>query len=213
MGLRVFDSVLFVVSVVLLVATVAALPIGYAAVTGRGTVTIDAEIDPPYTVGFYDEREVEVAGGGGGAMVNFPIGEEHRYLDDWPSVRAPVKVDREDTDTRAVLVTFVGAWLGLSWLGLTSLRRIVRSACDGEPFHPRNVARLRWLAAAVIANPVITAVMVRVVESTLDADPPVSVLTPGPSLWVYVLIGLGLLALAEVFRTGTTLRELERATI
>jgi hypothetical protein len=55
--------------------------------------------------------------------------------------------------------------------------------------------------------------MVRVVESRLDVKPPVQVLTPGPSWWVYVVVGLGLLALAEVFREGTALRELERATI
>lgn len=213
LGLRLFDWNLAVATAVLLIATLIAVPMGYLVFTGRGTLTVDTEIDPPYTVQLHDGRAMDVAGAGGGAMIDFPVGEEHRYLDDWPSVRARVKVDPEDIDARAVLASLLAAWLMLSWVALINLRRVVQAARVGEPFHPRNVARLRWLAGAVLVFPVVTDVMTRVLEWRLDADPPVHVLTPGPSWWVYVIVGLGLLALAEVFREGAALRELEQTTI
>lgn len=182
------------------------------AFTGRGTFTVDAEVEPPYTVEFFDGRAIEVSGGSA-AWVNFPAGEEQRFLDDDPSVRARVKVDRDDTDARLVLAAGLGAWFALLWLGLTNVRRIVRSALAGEPFHADNVTRLRWLAVAVFAFPVVTEAMVWALDARLDVDPPVHVLTAGPSWWVFVVVGAGVLALAEIFREGSRLRVLEEATI
>lgn len=212
LGLRLFDLVLGVGNLGLLFATVVAVPLAWLAFTGRGTFTLDAEVDPPYTVELAGGRAVQV-NGGTGAWINFPIGDEHRYLEDEPSVRAPVKVDREDTDARVVLAAGVSAWLALVWLGLVNVRRIVRSALAGRAFDAGNVARLRWLALAVLTFPLVTRVTFWALDARIDVDPPVHLLTPGPNWWVYAIGGVGVLALAEIFREGSRLRELEEATV
>jgi hypothetical protein len=211
-GLRLFDVVLGIAQVALLAASALAVPLAYLAFTGRGTFTVEAEVDPPYTVEFFDGRAVE-SSGGSAAWVDFPMGEEQRYLDDDPSVRARIKVGRDDIDARLVLATGLGTWLALTWLGLVNVRRIVRAALAGQPFHAANVGRLRWLAVAVFSFPVATTAMMWGLDSRLDTDPPVHVLTPGPSGWVHVAVGLGILALAEIFREGSRLRALDEATI
>lgn len=211
-GLRLFDVVLGISQVALLAASALAVPLACLAFTGRGTFTVDAEVDPPYTVEFFDGRAVQ-SSGGSAAWIDFPAGEEWRYLDDEPSVRARVKVDRDDTDARLVLAAGLGTWFALAWLGLINVRRIVRTALAERPFDAANVGRLRWLAVAVFSFPVATTAMVWGLDSRLDTDPPVHVLIPGPSWWVYVAVGVGVLALAEIFREGSRLRALEEATI
>lgn len=212
-GLRLFDAVLKLLYVLLICVTLVAVPLGYLALTGRGTLRLDAELDPPYTIELGDGRAVVNAGRGAGEWHNFAQGDEQRYLDQPPTASAQVRVDREDRDARAVLVVGVGAWLGLCWLGLVNLRSIVRAAVARRPFDARNVGRLRRLGGAVVAFPAVGVLMHRGLEVTLDVDPPVDLAGVGPGGWAYVVTGLGLVALAEVFREGARLRELEDATV
>jgi hypothetical protein len=211
-GLRAFDTALTVAYVLLAVGTILALPLTYLAFTERGTFTVDAEVEPPYEVTFADGSAIE-SSGGPAAWIDFPEVPEQRYLDDDPTVLARVKLDREDLDSRVVAVAGLGAWFGLTWIGLINARRIVRAARSGQAFDTGNVRRLRWIAAAVLTFPLVTWAIRRGLDSTLDVVPPVHVRRIGPSWWVHLLAGLGLLALAEVFREGSRLRALDEATI
>ncbi len=95
-----------------------------------------------------------------------------------------------------------------------NLRRVVKSARAGEPFAARNAVRVRWVAGAVLVVPIITPVATWLLDRTIDSDPAVHVMPKVPAAWwMMLVVGFGLLALAEVFRQGADLRELERSTI
>ena len=127
-------------------------------------------------------------------------------------VSATLDVPERDRDSRAVIAATSLAMLGLAWVGLLSLRRVVRSAVDGDPFVQRNVARLRLLGGSVVAAPVIAAIAERVLNATFDvAAARVEMASLG---WgFFVVAALAAFALAEVFRQGSALRELDAATI
>jgi hypothetical protein len=96
------------------------------------------------------------------------------------------------------------------------LRAVIRTLRDGRPFVPANAARIRWIAFAVIAGEVARAA---IIYSTnlyamthfsanalrFDVRPDVNVVT--------IVHGLIILAIAEVFRTGTRLDEDQSLTI
>jgi hypothetical protein len=213
-GLRLFGLVLHGLAVLLLAISVAAVPLLALFLTGRGPIRVHAFIEPPYSIGLAENRvlfvgdERHVSG-----RVNFPIGEEARYFKEPPRVLAPVRVDPEDTDTRAVLSATAVALIALAGLGLVKLRGVVGSALRGDAFVPANRARLRWLAACVLSLPLVTWASSRVVQHTLEVDPAVAVVSYGPSPWTALVVGFGLLALAEVFQEGSVLRQFERDTV
>jgi hypothetical protein len=127
-------------------------------------------------------------------------------------VRVTVRVPARDHDTRRVIAGGFLVMIALAWLGLIALRGVVRSARDGEPFDARNVTRLRVVGGAIIAVPVLVAVLNRMLEASFDSQAvhaEVARVDAAPM----ALIGLGVLALAEVFRQGVALREMEEATI
>lgn len=182
--------------------------------SGRGSVTITSVLSAPYTVGLEDDRSITVgAAGTVTAYSNFESGEESRYFDAAPTVTAPVLLDRDDTDSRIVGVIGVLALLTLAWVALLQLRRIVGSARHGDPFDPRNVARFRWLAAAALVARLVLEAGERILTRTLDVDIPVEA-SLARTGWLPVFGAvLGLLALSEIFRTGSELRAFERETV
>jgi hypothetical protein len=203
-----------VVAFLLLIVSLLLAPLAILALTGHGSITFESRLQPPYRVTFDDGRSIKVGDAGTNVeYFNFPEGREGRSLADPLHVDTKITVGRDDTDTRVILVAAIGALLALSWFVLVSLRRIVQTARAGDPFDPRNANRLRWIAGLGLLAVVVVRVASAVVEHTLEADEPIHIRLAGPS-WVLVLTGLlGLLALAEVFREGAELRELERATI
>jgi hypothetical protein len=212
-GLSAFDKLLGVVNLLLALVTVLAVPLLALALTGHASMTVDANLTPPYTVDLAGARSVVVTPSWF-EYKNFPIGDERSTLgDDGLNVHTKAKIGRDDIDSRIVVATALVVVLTLAWLGLVNLRRIVHSARAGDPFDLRNVNRLRRVAYVVFAVPVIAFVLTRVINHTLESDVPLRVTTPGINAWPYVIVGVGLLALAEVFREGTELRVLERATI
>lgn len=211
--LRLLDTSLTVLHWFLVFVTCVAVPLAALALTGRGSFSLDAVVEPPYTVGLDQGRSVEVPAGGAVAYKNFEPGEERRFLRDAPTVHTRITIDRDDLDTRAVGVLVAASWLSLAWVALTSLRRIVGTARSGNPFVAGNVRRLRWLAASALAFPVVTYVATRLLDLTLDTDPAVHLRSPGPGWWLYGVLGLALLTLAEIFGHGVELRRLEEATI
>ncbi len=208
-GLRLFDLALRILMVVFAIGSVISLPL----LAWGGTVGLDVRIDPPYTVGFDGGRSMKVDRSDL-SYVGFP--DSSHYMPGEPRLHAKVNVDRADTDTRVASALMIVASIGLAWLGLVNLRRIVRVARDGDPFNARNVIRLRYLAAVVVIFSVVSHVAAAVLDRTLDrtvADPPMHVAMPGIGWWLPLTIGLALFALAEVFRAGCELREFEQATI
>ena len=92
-------------------------------------------------------------------------------------------------------------------------RRIVRWSRDGDPFDARNVARLRVLAALFVLVPVGTQITAWLLEAAVETAPDVQVAVASPDWGILLLVALGLLALAQVFREGVALRDLDRTTI
>ena len=77
-------------------------------------------------------------------------------------------MDSDDTDTRIVGIAGAVVALALTWVLLVSLRRMVASAVDGEPFDGRNVRRLRVLGAVLLAAPVLVYAWTRLLNATFD---------------------------------------------
>lgn len=210
-GLRALDTALTVAFVVLAAFSVLLVIAAGPVIAGFGTVTLDTEASLPYTVTFADGTSVEVSDEGS-EWSGSPIGKKGRLADE-PTVLAGYDIGKDDHDARAVLVAGIAAGVALSWVGLVNARRIVRSTRDGHPFEAANVGRLRRIAAAVVVFPFVGWAMGRGVDHTLEEVLAVHLRLPGPSWLTYLLAGLGLLALAEVFREGSRLRELDEATI
>jgi hypothetical protein len=95
--------------------------------------------------------------------------------------------------------------------GATILREVVGTAQDGDPFVPANVRRLRILAAVTTAYFAVTAARPLVgeaIEGGLDVD-----VTTAPVSAVPLTFALALLALAEVWQRGVSLRDEQRLTV
>ena len=197
------------------VGTLVLIPIGYLALTGRGPITLAVTLDPPYTVELPDGRRIEVVDESTATLANFTAGDEHRFFtkDDVPTVHTSMKLDRVDTDARALVVAWIAGFLGLAWFGWVNLQRVVRAARDDRPFDPRNPVRLRCLAGIALAAPLLSWAMNGTIDRALDTDPPSHMAMRGPGWWFSLTVGLGLLALAQVFAEGARLRELEETTV
>ena len=111
---------------------------------------------------------------------------------------------------RAVVYVATIAGGALILLFLHHLRQLFRRLREGAPFDPRNALRVRWLGVLLITGELLLKALgfwlSSLVMHTLAAGP----LALGPSFAVdakVILIGLMLVALAEVFRRGTTLED------
>lgn len=211
-GLRVLDLAVTGLRFLLIAGTALAAPLLVLAAFGAGSTYVSGVLDAPYTLTFEDGRAVSVAGE---AMTyeNFRITEDSHTLDSVPTITASLRVPDSDVDTRVVVITMFACWLAAAWLGLVNLRRLVRSARNVRPFASENPGRLRWLAAAVLSVPIVTLLGNAIIARTSDLDVPFSVSVDRGGWLIQVVIGVGLLALAEVFAEAVRLREFEEATI
>jgi hypothetical protein len=136
----------------------------------------------------------------------------------------PVNVDIADPSlTQRVIATvppFV--WWALAFVVLWLLRKVARSAAQGDPFQKANVTRLRWLGALFLLGfPLATSVEGFFTDWLFSAGvwtggplPPGGITTQfavvsGPA----IMAAVSLFALAEVFAYGARLREDVDATI
>lgn len=215
-GIWLFNLTLRVLTLALIVVSLAAAPLALLFLTGRGPITVPAELDPPYRISFLDEQDRSIVVASDfriNEYRNFDSGEEARYLKEPPDVRVDIRIDRADTNSRAVMTGSALGALLLAWVTVWNLRRIVRSAVGGDPFVPKNVARLRRLAMVAFAFPLLDLATTIILDRTLESDPPVDVIGAGVGWWVLAVVGLAVLALAEVFRSGSDLRQLELETV
>jgi hypothetical protein len=198
----------------LIVLTGVAIPLMLIAATGRGTITVNGVLDAPYTLEFDDGRSIGVNGTADLVTYqNFEVGLESETLSTAPTVTAPLEVSRNDTNSRVVVMAMFAGWLGIAWIGLENLRRLVRSAVARNPFAAENPGRLRWLGGAILAVPVVTGVGNAILARTIDVGLPFSVSVDRSGWLVLIVVGVGLFALAEVFGEAVRLREFEESTI
>jgi Protein of unknown function (DUF2975) len=134
------------------------------------------------------------------------IDEAHGVL------RFPVPSARALLGPFVMLIVMLAAGL---W-ALSELRAVFRTLRDDRPFVPANAARLRRLAFVVIGAELmrvaLTALTVR--YATSAAAPDGLRITARPDVNVLaLLLGLIILAIAEVFRAGTRLDEEQSLTI
>lgn len=107
------------------------------------------------------------------------------------------------------LVAAVGA---VAWFALDQLWRVVSSARDGDPFSHRNVYRLRWIAVCLGAAPLVLGGASIALDRLVTAEVRATLLS-GPGWGVWVVAALGASAIAEVFRAGVNLRDLNEHTV
>lgn len=213
-GIRLLAGATTIALYLMMAITALAVILCALVLSGRGSVSVDSSLEPPYTIGLRDDRSLTVGPAGRvTTYTNFDVGEESRYFDSAPTVRARVQLDRKDRDSRMVGVVAVVMLLALGWAGLIALRQVVRSARGGDPFDPHNVRRFRWLAAIVVVGRLVLEIGERVLTRTLDADVAVNVSLTRLSWAPVVGVALGMLALSEIFRTGSELRLFERETV
>jgi hypothetical protein len=137
----------------------------------------------------------------------------------------PVTVDLVDPSLRQRVIATVPvlAWWALALAVVWFLRKVVRSAANGDPFQASNVARLRWLGALFLLGFPLAAILDGYFRDLLfSADewtggplPPGGIVT-GFQVVVSapaIMAAVSLFALAEVFAYGARLREDVDATI
>ena len=110
----------------------------------------------------------------------------------------------------AALALAIGLWV------LVQLRAVFRTLRDGRPFVAANATRIRWIGCAVILWELVQSLVVFGGNAYAKAHFAADVLRfdAWPSIDVFAIIhGLIILAVAEVFRTGTRLDEDHSLTI
>ncbi len=136
----------------------------------------------------------------------------------------PVNVDVVDPSlTQRVIATVPPlVWWTLALVVLWLLRKVARSAAEGDPFRASNVTRLRWLGAIFLLGfPLATIVEGSFTDWFFSAGvwtggplPPGGIVTEFPVVsFSPILAAVSLFALAEVFAYGVRLREDVDATI
>ncbi len=204
------NTLLNVAVVFFAIGTLVAVGTAPATITGSG-IGLNATVDPPFAVtSVADGPSFRVSSDG---EVGGTVSDNGRPLKiERSKLTVNVHVAKSDRDTRVLLVVGLLAMIGLAWTGLLALRKVVRVARDGDPFDKRNVGRLRLLGGVLIAAPVVVWLLNRMLEGTFEpraVHPSVARVDALP----IVVIALSVFALAEVFRAGAELRELESATI
>jgi hypothetical protein len=137
----------------------------------------------------------------------------------------PVTVDLADPSLlqRVIATVPISVWWVLALVVLWLLRKVARSAAQGDPFEASNVTRLRWLGALFLVGfPLATMIAGYFTDLLFSADvwtggplPPggietgFQVVVSAPAIMAAVC----LFALAEVFSYGARLREDVDATI
>lgn len=124
-------------------------------------------------------------------------------------VEASVRVRIVDPDAGQA-AAWAGSLLGFAMLTaavLWFLRAILRSVREGDPFTPANVRRLRWIGYLTVAyvpvGTMSTILQHEVINSTATGRLGLSFAVS----FTPVVLGMGVLLLAEVFAHGIRLRE------
>lgn len=181
-------------------------------VTGRGSMSVAATLEQPFTVEFDDGRRVSI-NGGIRSYENFEIGRERDHLTEVDDVGVTVNIDRSDTDSRIALSVMILIWLAAAWIVVHNLGGVVDSALHGKAFADENPARLRAVGYAVLTTGLSVVVGRLLLAQTIETDLPIQVAIGGTPIWISAAVGVAMFALAEVFGEAARLRQFEEATI
>lgn len=202
----------------LMVITPLVLLLGVLVVAGVGSVNLAGSTETvrplqldlgEYQIQRPDGRLVDVA-------------ETTRFESDdgevtYSTTKVEIAVGKDETTIRAVAVALVVGWLALTWVGVINLGAIAKSIRAGDGFTTPNARRLRRVGVVVLAYPLLTLlgrlVLRRLVDSLDLAGPAVSVDVGVADWWAWLLLGLLILALAELFAQGVKLQDLDEATV
>ena len=123
-----------------------------------------------------------------------------------------VHIPRDDRDSRQVVAFGFLAVIALCGWDCSRCAASFDRRVMANPSTNAYIGRLRRLAGVIIATPLLVGLLNRLLESTFDSElvtPRLARVDTVP----LVLIGVVVLALAEVFREGAALRDLEASTI
>lgn len=214
--LRALGSVFTILRWILAVTTAFALVFGVLVLVGVGTVTLPGvteEVRPVLLAPGEYQTEVD------GEMRD--VAETTVFeSDDGTVTFGPTQVEVGTDDQiviRIVAVGFIWVLIALAWMGVVQLAAVVNAAVAGDVFDSSNALRLRragWVGLAVPLVTVVGAVLLSRLSAGLDlAGPEIRIDISVAGWWVWIIAGLALLSLAEVFERGTALRDFEELTV
>jgi hypothetical protein len=195
--------------VLLAIGTLLTIGLVPSSLTGDVGPLVDGTLSGPYTVTQPRGSRFDVTRYG---QVPYTRDMEGREAVRGATTRVRVRVTKRDMDVRVIVAVGVAATLVLDWIALLAFRGVVFSAADGDPFDERNATRLRRMAATLVAWPVITMSLNRLLTRRLTlvgVRPHLARVSVVP----FLVAALVVAALAEVFRRGAELRELEATTV
>ena len=201
----------------LMVVTPLALVLGVLVVSGVGSLRLDGSTETVRPLQL-EPGEYQIERGGQLTDVAQTTVFESRDGDvTFGTTGVMIDVGDDQTAIRAVAMVLLLAWLTLAWVGVRSLSGLAASLRAGERFMTANARRVRRIGSVVLAYPVLTfagQLLLRQMVGSLELAGPSVVVDVGVTdWWAWVLFGLLLLALAELFAHGVTLQELEDATV
>lgn len=133
------------------------------------------------------------------------------------TTRVSIAIAKQHRALRLVSTIMVLGWWTLAWVAVSNLAALAGSIRSGEGFVKPNTHRLRRIGAAVLAYPMLTFLVgtaLRQLAGSLDLDGPSVTVDIGPAdWWAWLLFGLLLLAVTELFAHGVKLQEFDEATV
>ncbi len=212
--LKLLDGLLAIARVILMFITAVFLVLGVLTLFSTTTTTL---------AGTTDAIAIEQTTPSGRVATHYPSGNT-TVLDEGPRIEdlpdfgaAAVSIEVKDPVVRTVAVLVIAAWLGLGWFAVTNVRGITRSALAGESFTTANTRRLRragtaalGYAAMLFAVPVLMDALLSRLTLPVDGF---RLENGGGDAWLWLLVGLLIIAIAGAFERGVQLQEFEEATI
>jgi hypothetical protein len=217
---RALTSAVRLTRLILVIVTPLVLLLTVLVVIGVGSLRLAGSTDAVRPVQLEPgEYQIETGDGQRADVAETTVFESSDGKVTFGTTRVDISID-DDADAlaiRAVAGMLVVVWLILVWVGVNSLHGISTSMRAGDRFTTENSRRVRRLGIVALAYPALAflgRLLLRQMVDALDlAGPPVAVDVGVADWWVWVLFGLLLVAIAELFAHGVALQELDEATI
>ena len=215
---RVLTSAVRLTRLILIILTPLVLLLTVLVVIGVGSLQLAGSTDAVRPVQLEPgEHQIETGDGQRTDVAQTTVFESKDGEVTLGTTRVDISIADDAVAIRAVAGMLIVVWLILAWLGVLSLSGISSSMRAGEGFTTENSRRFRRLGIVLLAYPALTflgRLLLRQMVEALDlAGPPVSVDVGVAHWWGWVLFGLLLVAIAELFAHGVALQELDEATI
>ncbi|MEQ8841498.1 MAG: DUF2975 domain-containing protein [Acidimicrobiales bacterium] len=212
--LKVLDTLLAIARVILIVVTALSVVLAILTLFRTTTTTLS---------GTTDAIAIEQTTPSGRVATHDPS-TNTTTLDEGPPIgdlpdfgAAAVSIEIEDPVVRSVAVFVIAAWLGLGWFAVTNVRGITRASLAGTPFTMDNARRLQRTGAAAVGYAVMLVGVPLLMDALLSrVDLPVDGFRldgGGGDAWLWLIVGLLIIAIAGAVERGVELQEFEETTI